>query len=231
MLTNLDTKTLHKTQTKVMIVDDQPLLRQALTYVLKKCDEFSIVGEAADGEEAVQLALEHKPDIIIMDIAMPRMNGWEATRRIKEQLPSVAILVLTIYDDPEDIIGILEAGAAGYLMKDVFGDAVVSAIKSIVNGERVLSDSIIKHLLKYTRKHPIKPKQFDSHEKLTMREIEILKLLASGISNKDIANVLGLEVSTVRSHLAIIFSKLRVGSRTEAVTFGIRSGLLTDEDL
>lgn len=231
MDTELDTALLSKSPIKVMIVDDQPLLRQALIDLLKKYTYFDIVGEADNGREAVRLALEIKPDVIIMDIAMPQMNGLEATRQIKEKLPSVAILVLTIYDDPEDILGILEAGAAGYLMKDVFGSTVINAIMSIVAGERVLSESILNQVLKCASRYPFKPLRIDTNEKLTTRELEILKLLVKGISNRDIANALGLERNTVRSHLATIFSKLRVSSRTEAVTVGLRSGLLTNNDL
>jgi two-component system, NarL family, response regulator LiaR len=215
----------------IMVVDDQPLLRQALTDLLKKYVDFNIIGEAGDGEEAVRLALEHKPDVIIMDIAMPRMNGLEATRQIKQKLPSVSILVLTIYDDLEDIMGILEAGAAGYLLKDVFGEMVINAVRSIVAGESVLSTNILNKVLKYVNGYPSKPTRLEHFEALTTRELEILKLLVKGISNKDIAIQLGLEVNTIRNHLAIIFSKLRVSSRTEAVTVGLKSGLLNTKDL
>lgn len=220
-----------KSQIKIMIVDDQPLLRQALTELLMKYSEFTIVAEASDGVEAVKLAIEFKPDVIIMDIAMPKMNGLEATRQIKEKLPSIAILILTIYDDPEDILGILEAGAAGYLMKDVFGEAVINAIKSIIAGERVLSEKILNHVLKFASGYPFGALSSDDYGKLTKREFEILKLLAKGISNKDIANVLGLEINTIRSHLYAIFSKLRVSSRTEAVIIGLKIGLITNRDL
>jgi two-component system, NarL family, response regulator LiaR len=220
-----------KSKTKIMVVDDQPLMRQALIELLTKYSEFTVVAEAADGVEAVELAMKLNPDVIIMDIAMPKMNGYEATRRIKEKFPSIAILILTIYDDPEDIMGILEVGAAGYLMKDVLGDAVINAIRSIIIGERVLSEKVLNQVLRFAPTFSTNLPNSNDYESLTKRELEILKLLVKGISNKDIAKALGLEINTIRSHLATIFSKLRVGSRTEAVTVGLRIGLLNKKDL
>jgi len=134
MTTEVETTPTEKMQIRILVADDHPLLRQALAHLLKKYADLVIIAEAADGEEAVCLATELKPDVIIMDIGMPKLNGLEATRQIKAILPSIAILVLTVHSDPEDILSILEAGAAGYLMKDVFGDEVVNAIRSVVTG-------------------------------------------------------------------------------------------------
>lgn len=215
----------------VLIADDQPLLRQALRYLLEKHQDFMIVAEAGDGEEAVKLTTELMPDVVIMDIAMPKLNGLEATRQIKAKCPAVAILVLTVHSDIEYILGILEAGAAGYLMKNVFGEEVVNSIRSVVTGETILSAPVLTQLLKYARRYPTKPFHLDTNEKLSTRELEVLKLLAKGISNKDIAQFLNISERTVKSYLVDIFSKLRVGSRTEAVIIGLRHGFLNIDEL
>ncbi len=215
----------------ILIADDQPLLRQALRHLLEKYQDFEIVAEAGDGEEAVKLTTELIPDVVIMDINMPKLNGLEATRQIKTKCPAVAILVLTVHSDIEYILGILEAGAAGYLMKNVFGEEVVNSIRSVVTGETILSTPVLNQLLKYARRYPTKPFQLDTKEKLSIRELEILKLVAKGISNKDIAQFLSISERTVKSYLVDIFAKLRVGSRTEAVIIGLRHGFLNIDEL
>lgn len=215
----------------IMLADDHPLLRQALRSVLDKQADFKIIAEANDGEEAVRLAVELVPNVVIMDIGMPKLNGLEATRQIKAKCPSIAILVLTVYDDSEHILSILEAGAAGYLTKRVFGDEVIHAVRGVAAGETVLSASVSQQIIKYAVRHIAKPLQVDAVEKITGRELEILRLAATGMSNKDIAQKLGLSERTVKGYLAEIFSKLNVGSRTEAVITALRSGMLTLDDL
>ena len=218
-------------QIRILLVDDHYLIRQALRCLLEKNADIQIVGEASDGEEAVSLNTEVHPDVIIMDIAMPKMDGLEATQQIKSQFPSVAILVLTIHNEPEDILSILDAGASGYLMKDVFGDDVLNAIRAVVNGEIVMSPTVFKQIYKYARRYPIKPVKLDFNEELAIRELEILKLVAKGVSNKEIAQTINLSSNTIKSYLTSIFSKLRVGSRTEAVIVGLKCGFLTINDL
>jgi NarL family two-component system response regulator LiaR len=215
----------------ILLVDDHPLLRQALKDVLLKVEDFNVVGEASDGEEAVALAAKEIPDVVIMDISMPKLNGLEATRIIKAAHPGIAVLVLTVHTDDEYIVQILQAGAAGYLIKNVFGEEVIQAIKAIASGDMVLSPSIGQHLIKHAARYPTKPVELDYGEKLSTRELEILKLTAQGKSNKDIANILGLNLRTVKGHLTEIFSKLRVSSRTEAVITGLRVGFLSYDDI
>jgi NarL family two-component system response regulator LiaR len=216
---------------KIVLADDHPLLRKALRDLLEKESDFEIIGEAGDGEEAVRLADQTSPDVIIMDISMPNLDGLEATRQIKARCPNVAVLVLTIHTDDECILDILQAGAAGYLVKSAFGDEIVQAIRAVVTGEMVLSPSIGQRLLKQAARYPTKPVLLEAGEKLSARELEILKLTARGMSNKDIAQTLAIKLRTVKGHLTDIFSKLRVASRTEAVIAGLRVGFLSMDDI
>ena len=215
----------------ILIADDHPLLRKALRDLLGKQQDLQIVGEAEDGEMAVKLANELLPDVVIMDIAMPKLNGLEATRQIKANHPNIAILVLTVHDDSEHILSILDAGAAGYLTKRVFGEDVVAAIRLIVSGESVLTGPVLKQVMKHTIKFPSKSLKRPEYESLTNRELDILKMAAQGISNKDIALKLNLSLRTIKGHMVDIFSKLNVGTRTEAVIKGLRSGLLNIDDI
>jgi NarL family two-component system response regulator LiaR len=215
----------------IMLADDHPLLRQALRSVLEKESDFEIIAEVDDGEEAVRLTTELIPNVVIMDISMPKLNGLEATRQIKAACPNVAILVLTVHDDSEHILGILEAGAAGYLTKSVFGEEVIHAVRGVVAGETVLSPSISQQVIRHALRHITKPVFLDAGEKITSRELEILGMAARGMSNKDIAQRLDLSLRTVKGYLAEIFAKLNVGSRTEAVITALRVGILTLDDL
>ena len=215
----------------VLVADDHPLLRRSLRNLLEEQPDFQVVAEASDGEEAVKLATELEPDIIIMDIGMPKLNGLEATRRIKASHPNVAILILTVYDDEKYALEVLRAGAAGYLTKSVFGEEVVQAVRGIITGEVVLSPLIAELLLKQAARYPTKPVSLEAGEKLSTREVEVIKLAARGMSNKDIAAHLRLSVRTVKGYLANIFSKLGVGSRTEAVVRGLETGFLTIDDI
>ncbi|MFC2002450.1 response regulator [Chloroflexota bacterium] len=215
----------------IVLADDHPLLRQSVRNVLEKESDLQVVGEASDGEEAVRLAVELKPHVVLMDITMPKLDGLEATRRIKASHPDMAVLVLTIHSDDQHIIGILEAGAAGYLTKSVFGEEVVQSVRGVVAGEMVLSPSVGQRLLKQAARYQTKPVPLQAGERLSARELEIIKLAARGMSNKSIAADLGLTVRTVKGHLANIFSKLDVGSRTEAVIIGLRVGFLSIDDI
>jgi two-component system, NarL family, response regulator LiaR len=220
-----------KTKIKIILADDHPLLRQALRGVLQKQPDFEVIAEAGDGEEAVKLAIELIPDVVIMDISMPNLNGLEATRQIKASHPSIGVLVLTVHNDSEYILGLLQAGAGGYLTKGVYGDEVTHAIRALVSGETVLSPAVSKQIFKYAFQHIIKPKKLDSGNEFSARELEILTLAAKGISNKDIAIKSGLSLRTVKGYLADLFLKLNVDSRTEAVIVSLRKGLLTLDDL
>lgn len=228
---DIDTVKRRSEKTTILLVDDHPLLRQALKDLLQKEADLEIVGEAGDGEEAVNLAAELLPDVIIMDISMPTLSGVEATRMIKAKHPSTKTMMLTVYDDDEHILETLQAGASAYLLKSVFSDEIVRALRAVAVGDMVLSPAIGQRLLKHAVRYPVKPVSLEAGEKLSPREIEILQLTARGLSNKDIASALDINLRTVKGHLAEIFSKLRVASRTEAVITGLRAGFLSMDDI
>jgi NarL family two-component system response regulator LiaR len=231
VISEFDANQYEPNKTRIMLADDHPLLRQALRNVLEKQRDFEVIAEASDGEQAVKLATNLIPDVVIMDISMPKLNGLEATRQIKADCPRIAILVLTVHNDSEHVLSILQAGAGGYLTKSVYGDEVINAVRALVCGETVLSLTVSQQILKYAFQHITKPLSLDTGDKLTAREIEILRLVIKGISNKDIALRLGLSLRTVKGYLADLFLKLNVASRTEAVMVGLRRGILTLGDL
>lgn len=217
---------------RVLIADDHPLFRAGVRQRLAGfTDAIDVVGEAADGQEAIDLAYELQPDVVLMDIAMPHVNGIEATRRVKERQPHVGILILTVYDDSQYVAALLEAGAAGYLLKTVEAEELSRAILSVFAGESVLSPSVARHVLS---RFAHKQDQGDSEhvsQPLSAREQEVLRLAARGISNKQIASHLDLSIRTVHAHMSHIFDKLGVASRTEAVVRGLHSGWLNLDDL
>jgi len=213
---------------KVLIADDHPLLREALRHALDNEEDMEVVAEAANGEEAVKLTSTLKPHIVVMDIVMPKLNGIEATKKIKEIAPDTAILILTAYDDDEYVLGLLDAGAAGYILKSARGRDLVGAIRAINSGESVLHPNIIARLLKRAMMTPVKENK--AQELLSERESEILRLVTTGMSNKEIAEKLFLSQRTVKAHLTNIFNKLNVASRSEAIVKGLQWGLVTLEN-
>ena len=220
-----------KPKIKILIADDHPLLREALCQTLSKEPDMQVIGKASDGEEAVAIASRLKPDVVIMDIIMPKFDGIEASKRIKAIAPNVAILILTAYDDDNYVLGLLEAGAAGYLLKSARGQDLVEAVRAIQAGESVLHPEIIEKLLKRAilkSSGLIKPK---TAELLSEREKEMLKLLATGMGNKEIAKKLCLSLRTVKAHMSNIFNKMNVASRSEALVEALRSGLISLEDI
>jgi len=216
---------------RVIVADDHPLLRDAMRNTLAKQEDIEVIGEASDGEEAVKLSSELNPDVVIMDIVMPRLNGIEATKRIRETSSDTAVLILTAYDDDRYVIGLLEAGAAGYLLKSARGQALVDAIRAVSAGESVLHPTIIAKVLKYGVRTRAQGGERGTKGQLSDRELEVLKLASKGMSNKDIAKELFLSTRTVKAHLSNIFDKLDVASRTEAIVKGIKEGWLSVEDL
>jgi DNA-binding NarL/FixJ family response regulator len=214
-----------------IIVDDHPLVCQALRDELVKESQFQIVGEANDGIEGVRLVTELKPDVVIMDIGLPKLNGIEATRQIKTASSDVQVMILTVYDDIEHILGILESGADGYLTKNILVSDIVQSIRLMVAGEKVLSPQIYRQVIKYALRYNTRPKSKNTTLNLTSREVEILGLLAKGLSNKEIADEMGMGNRTVKSYLVDVFSKLNVRSRTAAVITGLQSGLVKLDDL
>lgn len=215
-----------KQKTRVLIADDHALLRESMRNLLDRQEDMEVVGEAADGEEAVKLSLKTKPDIAVLDIVMPRLNGIEASKEIKKVSAGTAIIILTAYDDPQYVLGLLEAGAAGYLLKSARGRDVVAAIRAVREGESVLHPSIIAMLLKRAMGLQVNESKPKSKESLTEREIEVLKLAAQGMSNKEIAENLSVTVRTVKAHISNLFAKMDVASRTEAILKAVREGWL-----
>jgi len=216
---------------KILLAEDHAVVRESIHESLSREPEFNVVGEASDGEEAIRLAQKLVPDVILMDISMPVLNGIEATRRIKSFQPSVAILILTAYDDEQYVFSVLSAGAAGYLLKDIGMQELVEAIKTVYKGDSVLHPTIAKKVLQQIRSLKEGPPKEQHHEVLSDRESHVLRLAASGLSNNAIAQELHLSVSTIQSHLRSIFNKLGVGSRTEAMIEAMKKGLLTLKDI
>jgi NarL family two-component system response regulator LiaR len=216
---------------KVLVAEDHLITRQGICRLLEDEDNLTVVGEAGDGEEAVQMVTEIQPDVVIMDVAMPKLNGIEATRQIKLTHPSTAVLILSAYDDDEYVFGLVEAGAAGYLLKTVSGEELSRAIRAVHKGEPVLDPAIARKVLNRLRFPDRVPKASKPSERLSDRELDVIKLAARGMSNKDIANELHLSRRTVEGNLRTIFNKLGVGSRTEAVIQAMERGWLKLEDL
>ena len=215
---------------RILIADDHAVVREGTRQILEHEADLEVVAEACDGEETVSLATKFKPDIAIVDIAMPKLDGIEATRQIKELCPTIAVLILTAYDDDQFVFSLLEAGAAGYLLKSIRGRELVDAIRAVYAGESVLHPSIARKVL--NRFAPSdKTREEQLQQELSEREMEVLRLATRGFSNKDIADELSLSARTVQGHLGHIFNKLNVSSRTEAVVCALKKGWVTLKDL
>jgi NarL family two-component system response regulator LiaR len=215
----------------IIIADDHALVREGTRERLEREEDFEVVGEAADGEEAVRLVKQLKPNVAIIDVAMPNLNGIEAAKQIKKTQPSTAVLVLSAYDDDQYIYAALEVGADGYLLKNVHGHQLVDAIRDVYAGEVVLDPHVARKVVQWfsslSRGSPVE----GAGDYLTERELEVLKLAAKGMSNKEIATELALSVRTVQSHLGHIFTKLGVSSRTEAVLRALKEGWISLEQI
>jgi two-component system, NarL family, response regulator LiaR len=218
-------------KTRILLADDHPMLRKGIRELLEREQDFEIVAEAGDGDEAVRLVEELKPQVLVMDIGMPKLSGLEVTKRIKAKNLSTAVLILTIHDEDEYILGLLQAGVSGYLLKSVYGEELVNAIRSVRTGEFVLHPVVGQKLLKRIVSLQPKPIKLESITQLTNREIEVLKLAAMGKCNKDIAIELGIGVRTVKGHLFSIFFKMKVNSRTEAVLQALKRSWISLEEV
>jgi NarL family two-component system response regulator LiaR len=215
---------------RILLADDHVVVREGTRELLEREEDLEVVAEAGDGEEAVRLATNQRPDVAIMDISMPILDGIEATKRIKAINPATAVLVLTAYDDDQYVFALLEAGAAGYLLKDVQTNELIKAIRAVYAGESVLHPTIARKVVNRFAQPTGQPREKSAVEQLTERELEVLKLAAKGMTNRQIANELTLSIHTVQAHLSNIFGKLGVGSRTEAVLYGLRKGWVALED-
>ncbi|ENQ3079970.1 response regulator [Bacillus sp. WLY-B-L8] len=214
---------------RIMIVDDQSLVRDGLAMLLNLRPELEVVGTASDGEEAAQNAERFQPEIILMDIRMPRANGVEGTRLIREQFPHIKVLMLTTFNDSELIFEALEQGASGYLLKDMATDTIVQAILTVHAGGVVLPQDMTAEIVKELKRTKVDsiteqhaPKQI---EQLTEREVEVLRELGYGLNNKEIAEKLFITEGTVKNHVSNIISKLELRDRTQAAIFAVRYGV------
>ncbi len=216
---------------KILIADDHAVVREGTRQILEQESDLKVVAEASDGEEAVQLAGNCQPDVAIIDIAMPKLDGIEATKQIKELYPSIAILILSAYDDDQFVFSLIEAGAAGYLLKSVRGRELVDAVRAVHAGESVLHPTIARKVLNRFAPSSSKSAEKKPAEVLTEREMEVLILATRGLSNQNIAGELCLSLRTVQAHLSHIFNKLQVSSRTEAVVHALKQGWITLKDI
>lgn len=235
---------------RVLLCDDHAVVREGTRRLLEEEPDIEVVGEASDGLEAIEKARELSPHVVAMDISMPRMNGIEATKQIKSQNPSIQVLALTAYDDFAYVAGLLENGASGYILKSARADQLVTAIRATASGDSVLDQNVAREVFSRIARRGaadetgLAPDSGSSRktvkstasqrmewEALTAKETEVLRLASKGLSNKQIAFDMRVSPRTVQTHLASIFSKLGVSSRTEAVVTALKAGILSEDDV
>lgn len=204
---------------RVLIADDHSVVRQGLRMFLALDPDIDIVGEACDGVQALELAHELRPDVVLMDLLMPEMDGIQATARVRNELPETEVIALTSVLEDSSVVNAIRAGAIGYLLKDTEADVLVKAIKAAAEGQVQLSPQAAARLMREVRAP-------NSPEELTEREVDVLRLLAQGRSNKEIARLLSIGEKTVKTHVSNILSKLNVASRTQAALYAVRIGLV-----
>ncbi|MGR4847364.1 response regulator [Streptomyces sp. LARHCF252] len=210
---------------RVVVVDDQTVVREGIVMLLGLLPGIEVVGAAGDGEEAVRLVAELAPDVVLMDLRMPRCDGVEATRRIRAQHPGTRVVVLTTYADDESLFPALAAGARGYLTKDADGDEIVRAVHSVLSGDAGLSPSIQRRLLeRLADPRPAAPAE--APDGLTVRETEVLVLIADGLSNQEIGRRLHISTATVKTHINNLFTKAGIKDRAQAVRYAYEKGLV-----
>ncbi len=213
-------------QTRVLIVDDYVVVRKGIQSVLSAEPSISVVGEAEDGEEAISKAKSLRPDVILMDLVMPGGGGSVAIAEIKRRFPAIKIIVLTSFEDDAKIDAAMEAGADGYLLKDVGRHALVQAIRRVQQGDLPLAPRVARHLVRST----VKSHDTRRYKPLTKREGEVLRLVAKGLGNRAVAEALNIGEGTVKAHVANILHKLNVSSRTEAAVWALQAGLVLPEE-
>lgn len=211
---------------RILLADDHNVLRQGMAQVLDTQPDITVVAQARTGKKAYQLAMQHRPDVILMDINMPEMDGVAATQQITAELPQTGIIILTMYRRDDYVFEAIKAGASGYLLKEVELDELLSAIRAVAQGEAVIDPSIAGRVLDELRQ----PRQAPAEEvpELATRDLEILQLVAQGLSNQEIADQLFLAEKTIRNRLSLIFKRLHLENRTQAALYALREGLVDD---
>ncbi|MGW3950610.1 response regulator [Streptomyces sp. NPDC004752] len=211
---------------RVVVVDDQTVVREGIVMLLGLLPGIEVVGAAGDGEEAVRAVAELAPDVVLMDLRMPRCDGVEATRRIRAEHPGTQVVVLTTFGDDESLFPALRAGARGYLTKDAGGDEIVRAVESVLSGDAGLSPSVQRRLLERLSEPEPQPVRAEAPDGLTARETEVLVLIAEGLSNQEIARRLQVSTATVKTHINNLFAKTGVKDRAQAVRYAYGKGLV-----
>ena len=215
---------------EVVVCEDQPQILKAQVKILQESPEIEVVGTALSGEAVLELLHQKQPDVLLQDLGLPRMSGIEVTRQVKRKWPSIEVLIFTIFDEEEKVLDAVKAGASGYLLKGASSEKILDAIREVKAGGSVIQPSLARRLLRHFRvsetegKPPLREEP--PTRPLTEREVEILRLIAKGLSNNEAAGVLDLSRATVRTHLEHIYDKLEVTNRVEAVTEGLRKGLI-----
>jgi DNA-binding NarL/FixJ family response regulator len=207
---------------RVLIADDHPLVRQGLQAALAPLPEVDVVAEAATGQAAIREAVLHRPDVVVMDLQMPDLNGIDATRELRRAVPEAAVLVLTMFDDDDSVFAAMRAGARGYVLKGAEQQEIARAITAVAAGEAIFGPAVATRVLTYFATPPVTPTPFPQ---LTAREREVLDLIAAGRNNSQIAERLGLSGKTVANHISAIFAKLQVADRTQAILRARDAGL------
>jgi DNA-binding NarL/FixJ family response regulator len=216
---------------RVLVADDQRVVRDGLTMLLDLLPDIEVVGAAADGREAVDSALRLRPDVVLMDLRMPRCDGVEATRLLHEQSPQITVIVLTTYADDRSVLDALRAGARGYLTKDSGADQIHHALRHVTSGQAVIDPAVAHHLLDEITAHPPRPAHVvgPAPDGLTPREVDVLTLIATGLTNGEVAARLFVSEATVKSHLNHLLAKIGARDRAQAVTYAYRNGLVPPE--
>jgi two-component system nitrate/nitrite response regulator NarL len=215
---------------RVLLVDDHNLFRAGLVQILEKAKDFQVVGEAGDGEDGLKKAKDLKPDLVLMDIQMPGIDGIEATRRIHETLPATKVVILTVFGEEKKLVEAIKNGAHGYVLKNIQPNALFATLRGIFRGEvaisRVMATQIIGQLVEEVRTGPLRP----AEEELSSRELEVLQFLTKGLTNKEIAQLLKITESTVKNHLRNILAKLHLANRVQAAAFALEKGIVPEDD-
>jgi DNA-binding NarL/FixJ family response regulator len=212
---------------RIVVVDDQALIRTGLRMILNAADDMEVVAEAADGAEALAFVARERPDVVLVDVRMPGMDGIEATRRIRRLAGAPRVIILTTFDLDEYVLSALRAGASGFLLKDALAADLVAAVRAVVSGEAVAAPSVTRRLIAhFVHSQPVRPRRPERLAMLTVREREVLTLIARGRSNREIAGDLHLSESTVKTHIGRVLAKLDLRDRVQAVILGYECGLV-----